>query len=178
MGRWRASAIGLRRRVGAFPWATLRERGCSSVCSRVDSQSKTHRSQSGVEPEWRPSRRYRRHTSSPAASFYASDHDLGLILEPDAAGNPIARWFVPRIHNGVNVIVLDFQAMTTELVTFSSWMMNTIRPVVRADFTLPEIPEARLLLGDAMKNLHRFLAGLRVHAGLVFPWDPGFRGDA
>ena len=117
-------------------------------------------------------------TLRPRPRVLRGDHDLGLILEPDAAGNPIARWFVPRIHNGVNVIVLDFQAMTTELVTFSSWMMNTIRPVVRADFTLPEIPEARLLLGDAMKNLHRFLAGLRVHAGLVFPWDPGFRGDA
>jgi hypothetical protein len=108
------------------------------------------------------------------AEFFASDYDLGLILEPDTAGNPVVRWFLPRAHNGVSAVVVDFEAMTTELLTFSAWMMNTIRPVVRADFTLPEIPEARLLLGDAMRNLHRFLAGLRVHAGLVFPWDPGF----
>jgi hypothetical protein len=110
--------------------------------------------------------------------FFAGDHDLGLILEPDAAGHPVVRWFVPRVHNGINAIVADVEAMTTELVTFSSWMMNKIRPVVRADFALPEIPEAPLLLGDAMKNLHRFISGLRGHVGLAFPWDPNFSGTS
>ena len=106
--------------------------------------------------------------------FFASDYDHGLVVEPGPAGDPIVRWFVPRLHNGTNTVVADFEAMTTELVTFSSWLMNQVRPVVRADFTLPEIPEARILLGDAVKNLHRSIAGLRLNAGLLFPWDPDF----